>query len=240
MNVVALPVEAQGRRLVQAYPTFTTVAMTGWFGIWEGTLRPVMQSYRVRVRYIRYNPLTCGLLNHPHVEVFVLDPKIGHDPRGTGEPPPHVFLLGHSPEYPALCLFDPARREWSPADHIAETIIPWSIEWLMWFELWVWDGIWRGGGRHPSEPVVENDTASYGEESNFSRPQFKVDPPGLTHASLRAGVSRLALAGQFGCMPAPPMVAPPSQNASENERCASGRAVSTAAPIHGSTAWAAE
>jgi hypothetical protein len=240
LNVVALPVEVQGRRLVQAYPTFTPVAMTGWFGIWEGTLRPVMQSYRIRVKYIRYNPFTWGLLDHPHVEVFVLDPKVGHDPRGTGEPPPHVFLVGHDPEFPALCLFDPARREWSPADHIEETIIPWSIEWLMWFELWVWDGIWRGGGRHPGEAVVENDTADQGEESNFPKPQFDADSPGLTDTSLRGGVSRLALVGPFGWAPAPPMVALPSQNAREDERRDGRRAVTSIAPIHESTAWAAE
>lgn len=239
--MLALPVEVQGRRLVQAYPSFTPVAMTGWFGIWEGMLKPVMQSYRIRVRYIRYSPLTLGLLINPHVEVLVLDPKVGPDPRGTGEPPPHVFRLGHDPEFPALCLFDPAGREWSPADLIADTIIPWSIEWLMWFELWLWDGIWRGGGRHPGEPVVfENDTADEGKKSSQVKLLFNTDPPGLTRARLQDGASRLALVDPFGWMPASPMVAIPSQNAREDRRRTRCRAGSSASLIHNSTAWAAE
>ncbi|MGA0613080.1 hypothetical protein [Caldimonas sp. KR1-144] len=29
------------------------------------------------------------------------------------------------------------------------TLVAWTIEWLRFFELWLVDGEWRGGGRHP-------------------------------------------------------------------------------------------
>jgi hypothetical protein len=32
---------------------------------------------------------------------------------------------------------------------IAETIIPWTSEWLYFYELWVFTGEWHGGGHAP-------------------------------------------------------------------------------------------
>ena len=43
-------------------------------------------------------------------------------------------------EFPPLCLYDPAQREWSPNMFIADTIIPWTIKWLLFFEDWLGTG----------------------------------------------------------------------------------------------------
>jgi uncharacterized protein len=65
---------------------------------------------------------------------------------------PHVYRLGHKPEFPALCLFDPKQDEWSPDEFIADKIIPWAIKWLFYYEVWLATGEWQGGGRHPEIP----------------------------------------------------------------------------------------
>jgi hypothetical protein len=48
-----------------------------------------------------------------------------------------------------LCLFDPQTAEWSPGAAIADTIVPWTYEWLFYFEEWLVSDEWKGGGRHP-------------------------------------------------------------------------------------------
>ena len=42
--------------------------------------------------------------------------------------------------------FDPKGGEWSNKQLIADTTIPWAAEWLMYYELWHYDGVWLGGG----------------------------------------------------------------------------------------------
>lgn len=43
-------------------------------------------------------------------------------------------------------------------DGIANTIIPWTIEWLYYYELWLATGEWLGGGDHPEigKPKTED------------------------------------------------------------------------------------
>jgi hypothetical protein len=61
---------------------------------------------------------------------------------------PHVYTHTHPV---ALCLYLPGANEWSPIHVVADTLIPWAIEWLFYFEAWLIDGVWRGGGRHPGD-----------------------------------------------------------------------------------------
>lgn len=56
---------------------------------------------------------------------------------------PHVYRLN------TLCLFR-GNHEWHPSIPIAETLVPWSCEWLHYYELWLVDGDWHGEGQHPS------------------------------------------------------------------------------------------
>ena len=58
---------------------------------------------------------------------------------------PHVY----EQKPPQLCLYLPSAGEWSPSMLIVDTIIPWSILWLFYFEDWLSTGEW-GGRRHPS------------------------------------------------------------------------------------------
>jgi hypothetical protein len=51
-----------------------------------------------------------------------------------------------------LCLHLPG--EWSPNMYIARTTVPWTSEWLLYYELWLITGNWEGGGHgEPSSPL---------------------------------------------------------------------------------------
>ena len=50
-----------------------------------------------------------------------------------------------------LCLWWPKQREWLPQMKLTETYIPWTSEWLWYFEDWLTTGVWTGGGKHPGQ-----------------------------------------------------------------------------------------
>lgn len=49
-------------------------------------------------------------------------------------------------EYVRICLYYPQNSEWSKDMLLSETIIPWAIEWLYYYEIWRINGKWLGGG----------------------------------------------------------------------------------------------
>lgn len=118
-------------------------------GVWEGTLRPICQTYRISIQYCSRRYFEGWHLTNPYVGVIVLDPPIGPDPRGTGEPPQHVYRLNRPPAFPRLCVYDPVDDRWRPDEYIVDRIIPWTIKWLFFHEEWVATGEWKGGGGHP-------------------------------------------------------------------------------------------
>jgi len=184
--------QEQDHRIKALFPDFKMVANTGWIGIWEGPLRPITQTYRIRILYYARRVFDDWILANPYVTVKVQEPPIGPNPRGTGEPPPHIYGLGHPPEFPALCLYDPATDEWSPDQFISDTTIPWTIEWLYWFEVWQLTGEWRGGGRHPERrPEPCQSTADLNPENVARRAR-----------RLNAAFNRLGrLTGTFASFP---------------------------------------
>mgnify|MGYP003394051487 FL=1 len=65
----------------------------------------------------------------------------------SGRALPHVYE-----QDPArLCLFLPWTDEWTPQRTLVETVMPWSLLWLYYFEVWLGTGAWTGGGMHPTE-----------------------------------------------------------------------------------------
>lgn len=50
----------------------------------------------------------------------------------------------HMYEDESLCLYDWRQQPWQPQWHIHETIIPWTAEWLVFFELYELSGKWLG------------------------------------------------------------------------------------------------
>ena len=49
-------------------------------------------------------------------------------------------------DYACLCYGD----EFASDMLIADTYIPWAIEWLYYYEIWLVTGEWCGGGIHPT------------------------------------------------------------------------------------------
>jgi hypothetical protein len=98
---------------------------------WRGKLHPTPLSshYMVRVDY--------KLGSSP--DVRVVHPTLACR---DGESPPHLYPDG------CLCLFLPRAYEWQPHMLIATTTVPWTSEWLFYYEIWVATGTWCGGGAH--------------------------------------------------------------------------------------------
>ena len=93
---------------------------------WTTTLQPteLSRAYLIKVYY------TPGWF--PQVKVL---PKL---PSRPGEALPHTYRNG------SLCLHK--ADEWSPDMLIADTIVPWTCEWLIHYEIWLATGEWYGGG----------------------------------------------------------------------------------------------
>ena len=83
--------------------------------------------------------------------------KIGGRPRVSITSPPlelpearhevHVFKDN------SLCLY--YKDEWDSEMFLADTVIPWTSEWLLHYEIWRATGKWCGGGIHPRHKKIE-------------------------------------------------------------------------------------
>lgn len=128
---------------------------------WIGALQPSALSpvYTVSVSY------RLGRL--PRVKV--LDPKL--DP-GLRDRLPHVYSEDR------LCLH--VAGDWTEADFLSKTTIPWTAEWLFHYELWKATDVWSGGGHlyalsdpqgNAPSPKGDPDTRIRAERSRPSDPR---------------------------------------------------------------------
>jgi hypothetical protein len=110
-----------------------TVQLSGDRLVIAGEVQPgeLFETYQVRIIY------TSGGVP----EAFVIEPALR--PRDDGQQIPHVY------PGPRPCLYLPGAREWTSEKLIAETVIPWLMLWLEYYELWHATGDWQGGGEHP-------------------------------------------------------------------------------------------
>lgn len=95
-----------------------------------GEVQPSLLSEKYKIRVIY------SLQSMPHV--YVLLPTLRNREL---ESIPHIYPDGH------LCLFLPG--EWTKQAYLADTVIPWAILWLYYYEMWHATGEWLGGGSHP-------------------------------------------------------------------------------------------
>lgn len=84
----------------------------------------------------------------------------GRTPRVVVREPDLVALAGgrrlphvYEQKPPHLCLYLPGTGEWDNSMRISETIVPWAILWLFYFEEWLESDDWKGGGIHPKVHV---------------------------------------------------------------------------------------
>jgi hypothetical protein len=109
--------------------------------VWTGELQPteISRSYRVRI--------TLGNDRIPRVRV--ISPVLETRP---GESLPHVYRDD------TLCLY--TAGEWDSSMLLAWTIVPWTTEWLINYEIWLAAGEWYGGGEWPPRPEVRGALAA--------------------------------------------------------------------------------
>lgn len=120
-NPKALNLGFQDWHIRNKFPSFKLIQEES-YTYWIGYLQPTNRSprYQVRIEYDPYVP-----------KVFILEPE----------------LLAFAPHrYPdqSLCLYHPNDKSFDGRAKIADTIIPWTSEWLYFYEAWLEDGIWWG------------------------------------------------------------------------------------------------
>ncbi len=94
---------------------------------------PASETYSARIQY-RHN-------DRPRVHI--VEPELTLHPGNNRLP--HVYPGNE------LCLY--YRSEWQHHMLLATTILPWTAEWLLHYEIWLITGEWTGGGYHPRRPV---------------------------------------------------------------------------------------
>lgn len=85
---------------------------------WYGDLQPTPESPQYRVRISYRLPLS--------PKVWVRHPEIHPDAK-------------HRYADSSLCLYDPRVGEWHPDLFLSQTIVPWTAEWLFYYEAWLLD-----------------------------------------------------------------------------------------------------
>jgi hypothetical protein len=160
------------------WPNFKVTHSHSWLVCWEGVLRPLgAQTYKVRITYQLPRVTKEYVFNPAYLPmVQVLEPKLNlENSIQDHEPLIHLYTDHANPDLPYLCLDDPVKSGWLKQSSIADTIVPWAIDWLVCYELWQATGKWTGGGR--DHRIVSRDAACQPQQNT---PQtLNVDLPGL-------------------------------------------------------------
>jgi hypothetical protein len=102
---------------------------------WEDQLRPTPLS-RTYSAAVKYQPGSAP-------RAYVVNPSLLE--LADGRHVPHLYSQAEQ----RLCLYLPNAGGWNPSKFISETIIPWALLWLFYFEEWLLSDEWKGGGVHP-------------------------------------------------------------------------------------------
>lgn len=68
---------------------------------------------------------------------------------------PHKYEIDKEMNMVRICLYFPG--QWNKSKYISTTIVPWAIEWLYFYEVWLATGKWSGGGVHPRSNAAKTD-----------------------------------------------------------------------------------
>lgn len=141
-------IDQQIASMADKWSAIALVQRNGTHAVWRGPLRPLLQTFAIQISYRA--PSVIELLDNRRLQprVRILSPRLRPrrgDPEGQL---PHVYYVGDGPLNVVLCMFDPDSDEWSPLMMIAETTVPWTIDWITSYEGWRATGTWTGGGKH--------------------------------------------------------------------------------------------
>lgn len=141
-----MSIDAQIADMASLWPKLRLVAREGSCAAWRGPLRPLLQTFHIEIIY--RVPAVIERLDARVLQprVAVLSPPLRRRPGDPEGALPHVYY-GPNDEV-TLCMIDPDAGEWSPGDSLAQTTIPWIIDWLSAYEGWRATGHWTASGRH--------------------------------------------------------------------------------------------
>jgi hypothetical protein len=144
MTAAILSIEEQVAAMKTTWPNFVArrIDRRTQSARWVGSVKPQYSNFTLEVRY--------QLGAFP--EVRVVSPGLVRLPGNSEGQLPHVYPPSDDP---TLCVFDPREGEWTPAMTIASTTVPWALDWLACYELWLMTGRWTGGGRHAESQRAE-------------------------------------------------------------------------------------
>lgn len=186
---VTLSVKDEIAIMRRRWPEFRVTGACRHHVTWRGVLRPFRKSYEVRIAYGPYPWIGDFRLMNRSPRIELVTPKIVLLHPRTGELVPHVFDRHVGPYSPLLCVYDPFADEWDQGiAPLADTIVPWTAQWLACYELWLTTGKWTGGGRHPGE-------GDYGDAEPPAMPGFVADAVGQRRRIARVA----ALTGTHAC-----------------------------------------
>lgn len=166
--------DTQIRAMTERFPTLNVVLDLPWVTIWEGELTPLSQPYRVRI--VDHRGMDDGSIRFTSLwpSVRLLTP-IARRPESPDLTIPHIYGPHDDPRGADLCLFHPQSRDWNDDMLVAESIIPWTAEWLFYYEMWLVTGIWGGDeAEHGFIPIAPQSTAL--KQPNL-RPPLNIDAP---------------------------------------------------------------
>jgi hypothetical protein len=113
--------------------------------IWSGEVQPIegVRTYFLKLTYtLGRSPKVCVVSPNLHL-------------LAEGRTIPHMY----DQEKQHLCLYRPGLGLWTPSMFLSQTIVPWALTWLIFFELWLATGIWHGRAYgHPGDnPELQNE-----------------------------------------------------------------------------------
>ena len=100
---------------------------------WKGVLKPspISREYKIRIIYkFRTRP-----------KVILYGETVKDIEKADF---PHHFYIDKKNNAVELCLH--LNNQYDDTQYIARTIVPWTIEWLFYYEIWLGIGEWCGGG----------------------------------------------------------------------------------------------
>lgn len=104
--------------------------------VWQADLRPAdgCETHSLRLDARTRTP----------PRIYVTAPELVVDHNGCL---PHVYGDG------SLCVADVG--DWRPDVLYVDSVIPWAMEWLVYYELWCATGVWYGDGPERLDPVSQ-------------------------------------------------------------------------------------
>ncbi|MCB9196456.1 MAG: hypothetical protein H6598_09555 [Flavobacteriales bacterium] len=112
--------------------------------------------------HVDRNGLTCTGFIQPDIQSAIYKIQIKYSGNGA----PKVFIKTpiieknskiHRYSDGSLCLYYPLDDPWSDKKNIHDTIIPWTAEWLVYYELFLLTGKWLGPEQPHGKKKIQED-----------------------------------------------------------------------------------